>query len=134
MAAGKGVLLLASLRQEIGTETFDKLMDEFGTAHAGQEVSTDEFRAAAEKAAGRSLDAFFTPWLNGSPNVGDVTCGLWSIDSFEEEPEKTLIVYGTLGDRASQREAADLLAQSRPPLEQRAHSREERRRSNRGRS
>ena len=35
MAAGKGVLLLASLRQEIGTETFDKLMDEFGTAHAG---------------------------------------------------------------------------------------------------
>ncbi|HVU85882.1 MAG TPA: C45 family autoproteolytic acyltransferase/hydrolase [Pirellulales bacterium] len=110
MAAGKGVLLLAALRQEIGPETFDRLMDGFGTAHAGQEVSTDEFRVAAEKACGRSLDAFFHPWLKGAPNVGDVSHGVWSIVSFEEEPEQTLIVYGTLGDRAAQREAADLLA------------------------
>ncbi len=58
IAAGKGVLLLAALRQEIGAATFDKLMDDFGTEHAGKETSTDEFRTAAEKASGRSLDSF----------------------------------------------------------------------------
>ena len=67
IAAGKGVLLLAALRQEIGAATFDKLMDDFGTEHAGKETSTDEFRTAAEKASGRSLDSFFAPWLSGTP-------------------------------------------------------------------
>jgi hypothetical protein len=111
VAAGKGVMLLAALRQELGAEVFDKLMDDFGQAHAGQEVSTAEFRAAAEQACGRSLDAFFTPWLSQTDTTAQTGAGFWSIDSFEEEPDKALIVYGTLGDRAAQREAADALAQ-----------------------
>ena len=114
VAAGKGVMLLAALRQELGAAVFDPLMDEFGQAHAGHEVSTAEFREAAEKACGRSLDVFFAPWLAGGNSTalagGAAGGGFWSIDSFEEEPEKALIVYGTLGDRSAQREAAELLA------------------------
>jgi Phospholipase B len=110
IAAGKGVMLLAALRQELGAETFDRFMDEFGQAHAGQETSTAEFRAAAEKACGRSLGAFFGTWLNGGDSAARASGGFWSIDSFEEEPEHALIVYGTLGDRAAQREAAEALA------------------------
>ena len=110
VAAGKGVMLLAALRQELGADVFDKLMDAFGQAHAGQEVTTADFRAAAEQACGRSLGAFFTPWLTGSDSAARSGAGFWSIDSFEEEPDSALIVYGTLGDRAAQREAAELLA------------------------
>jgi hypothetical protein len=110
IAAGKGVMLLVALRHELEAETFDKLMDDFGQAHAGQEVTSGEFRAAAEKACGRSLDSFFAPWLTGTRSSTSAGEGIWSIDSFEEEPEQSLIVYGTLADRAAQREAADLLA------------------------
>jgi hypothetical protein len=109
VAAGEGVMLLAALRQDLGAETFDKVMDEFGQAHAGHEASTAEFQAAAEKACGRSLDAFFHSWLSGGDSAARVRGGFWSIDSFEEEPERALIVYGTLGDRAAQREAAEAL-------------------------
>jgi hypothetical protein len=109
IAAGKGVMLLAALREELGAETFDKMMDEFGQAHAGNEASTAEFRAAAEKAGGRSLETFFASWLTGD-SAAQPAGGFWSIDSFEEEPDKALIVYGTLGDQTAQREAADLLA------------------------
>jgi len=111
IAAGKGVMLLAALRHNLGADVFDKLMDDFGQAHAGQEVTTAEFRAAAEKAADRSLDAFFTPWLTSAQAQPSNAGGPWSIDSYEEEPEQALIVYGTLGDRAAQREAAELLVQ-----------------------
>ena len=111
IAAGKGVMLLAALRHELGAEVFDKLMDDFGQSHAGQEVSTAEFRTAAEKAGGRSLDTFFTAWLTSTENAARAGGGFWSIDSFEEEPERALIVYGTRGDRAAQREGAQWLAQ-----------------------
>ena len=109
VAAGKGVMLLAALRQEIGAEKFDRLMDEFGQSHAGKDASTAEFRAAAEKATGRALDGFFDSWLSNSDVAARAGGGFWSIDSFEEEPERALIVYGTLGDRGAQREAAEAL-------------------------
>lgn len=106
IAAGKGVMLLAALRNELGAEKFDRLMDDFGSAHAGQEVTTADFRKAAQTAAGRSLDAFFDRWLSASDEKLAKREGFWSIDSFEEEPEQTIIVYGTLADRTAQREAA----------------------------
>jgi hypothetical protein len=106
IAAGKGVLLLAALRGELGADKFDKLMDDFGQAHAGQEISTADFRKAAQGAAGRSLDAFFDKWLSAADASLAPPGGFWSIDSFEEEPEQAIIVYGTLADRAAQREAA----------------------------
>src|SRR5262249_8378900 len=43
IAVGKGVMLLAALRKNVGADTFDRLMDEFGQAHAGREVTTEEF-------------------------------------------------------------------------------------------
>src|SRR4030095_15059379 len=43
IAVGKGVMLLAALRKKLGPESFDRLMDEFGQAHAGGEVATAEF-------------------------------------------------------------------------------------------
>lgn len=54
-ASGKCVLLLHSLRGEMRAEAFDRTMDEFGRARAGKEVTSERFRAHAEKAAERPL-------------------------------------------------------------------------------
>ncbi|HEX4145046.1 MAG TPA: C45 family autoproteolytic acyltransferase/hydrolase [Pirellulales bacterium] len=110
IAAGKGVLLLAELRRKLGAEKFDKTMDEFGQAHAGQEVATSQFQAAIQRAAGKSLSGTFDPWLTSRSLPAKFAGNIWAIDSFEREPEHTLIVYGTLGDRSAQHEAAQRLA------------------------
>src|SRR5581483_7551252 len=52
IASGKGMLLLAQLRRQLGADKFDKAMDTFGRAHAGQQVSTGEFTVAMVQAAG----------------------------------------------------------------------------------
>ena len=63
VAAGKGELLLDALRQRVGAEKFDALMEEFGKDHAGQAVATAEFRAFMDKKTGKNLDGFFDLWL-----------------------------------------------------------------------
>jgi hypothetical protein len=123
VASGKGVLLLYALRRRIGDEAFLKLMDRFGREYAGKAVSTGEFRAAAEKAAPEGLEGFFDEWLNrtGLPAVrGDsnalgadaLTCGPFSVLTFFAELEKTLIVYGTAGEKPTNREAAHAMQQA----------------------
>jgi hypothetical protein len=107
IAGGKGVLLLSALRSAVGDERFDRLMDEFGQAHAGREVSTDEFVAHFRKGAGKSAAEIFETWFG--KNAPAPSADAWSVYSFEVEPEQALIVYGTLADRAAQREAAELL-------------------------
>jgi hypothetical protein len=62
-AAGKGVLVLHELRRKMGDKSFLAFMDDFGRSHAGQLVASADFQAAAEKAAGKPLDAFFAYWL-----------------------------------------------------------------------
>jgi hypothetical protein len=62
-AAGKGVLVLHELRRKMGDKLFLQLMDDFGRSHAGQLVASADFQAAAEKVAGKPLDAFFAYWL-----------------------------------------------------------------------
>lgn len=109
IAANKGVLLLAALRNELGDEAFETFMDDFGRAHAGRPAATAEFVAAAEKAADRSLAELFEPWLKGERAATADTGNFWSIDSFEIEPERALIVYGTRQESQTQREAAELL-------------------------
>ena len=64
IAAGKGVLLLSALRRHLGAEKFDGMMDEFGRHHGGKPASTDAFRLAVAKAAGKSMDEFFRGWLD----------------------------------------------------------------------
>ncbi len=110
LATGKGVMLLAALRSRLGDEVFERLMDEFGQAHAGREVTTDEFATHFRKAAGKPAADVFATWLDrDAPATGAGSGDIWTIYSFEAEPEQALIVRGTLGDVAAQREAAELL-------------------------
>ncbi len=111
VAAGKGVLLLAALRDQLGAGPFAAMMDEFGRANAGRTVATAAFLGHAEKAAGRSLSSFFARWLDEPGLPDDRGEGGWAVDSFQAEPEKALIVRGTLRDVQANREAADRLQQ-----------------------
>lgn len=112
VAAGKGVLLLAALREEIGHDRFAAMMDDFGRAHAGHPVDSAQFRAHAEKAAGKPLGDFFGPWLDETGLPGTAGAPTWAVDSFEDEPEKALIVFGTLKDAQANREAAARLGKA----------------------
>jgi Phospholipase B/S-layer like family, C-terminal region len=75
VAAGKGVLMLHSLRDLIGAKDFDRLMDEFGHLHAGQQTTTAQFQSYLEsgidKNTGKNLKSFFDRWLNypGLPHL-----------------------------------------------------------------
>ncbi len=109
IATGKGVLLLAALRETLGDAAFLELMDDFGRAHAGLSASSHSFRNWAEDFSGRDLKSFFTTWLTENRLPADPGGGFWSIDSFEAEPEKALIVYGTVREADAQREAANHL-------------------------
>jgi len=106
IAMGKGVVLLAALRGHLGAKECDKLFDEFGTAHAGEQVSTDQFLEHCERGAGKPVAELVRSWLGGDTRSEPSEKNIWTIESFEAEPERALIVYGTLRDRAAQREAA----------------------------
>jgi Phospholipase B len=66
-AMGKGVLCLHALREHLGLPEFLRVMDSFGMAHAGKEVTKAEFRAHVEKESGKSLEDFFRFWLEEKP-------------------------------------------------------------------
>jgi hypothetical protein len=108
IATGKGVLLLDDLRAKLGDARFEAMMDAFGRAHAGKPASTSAFRKAAEHSYGKSLDSFFTAWLD-EDGLPDGKAGAWSIHAFEDELPKALIVYGTRKEADAQREAAGVL-------------------------
>ncbi|MBI5760258.1 MAG: hypothetical protein HZA46_17215 [Planctomycetales bacterium] len=110
IASGKGVLLLASLRSQLGADKFDRMLDEFGQKHAGQAVTTAEFRQHLERSADTAAVATLDKWLTGDVLSTLAGKNPWHVFSFEAEPELTLIVYGTQRDAAAQREAAELLA------------------------
>jgi hypothetical protein len=111
LASGKGVLLLAELRGRMGADKFDEMMDAFGRANAGKEVTTDQFRVCAEKACGKPLAPVFDPYVSGKGRSDSAAAlGFWSISSYEKEPDRALIVYGTLKDKSAQREAGAILA------------------------
>lgn len=109
IAMGKGVMLLAALRGHLGAKECDKLLDEFGMAHAGEQVTTDQFIEHCERASGKPVAELLRSWLGGDTRSAPPEKNIWTIESFEAEPEQALIVYGTLRDRAAQREAATLL-------------------------
>ncbi|MGH7225455.1 MAG: hypothetical protein ACRELF_19720, partial [Gemmataceae bacterium] len=59
VSAGKGVWLLHSLRRQMGSESFDAMMDAFGREHAGKPVSAAQFQAHVEKwVANKRMDFF----------------------------------------------------------------------------
>jgi hypothetical protein len=106
VAAGKGALLLFALHEQIGARRFDALMQAFLGEHAGREVTVAQFVAAAEHVADCKLDTAFAP-LQQKDWPASYPC--WSIQSFEDEPEHALIVYGTQREARANREAAELL-------------------------
>jgi hypothetical protein len=114
IAAGKGVLILSELRAVMGDGPFESFLDEFGRTHAGRAVATAAFFQAAEKAHGRPLASLAQAWLSGEAlahlgpdaRTRQATRRFWSVDSFERQPDKALIVYGTLAEADAQREAA----------------------------
>src|SRR5262249_26926850 len=107
--AGKGVLLLAALRDRMGDGAFLKLMDEFGRARAGKAVAARDFEDEAVSRSEDDLKPFFREWLTKTGLPAGPKSGFWSVDSFEAEPEAAVIVYGTLKESDAQREAADRL-------------------------
>lgn len=109
VALGKGVQFLHNLRDFIGAKAFDEAMDDFGRAHAGKEVTTADFCARMEKATDQPLTDFFAASLKSNGGPRELLGNPWSVFSFEEEPEHTLIVYGTKQDRQPQKEAAEHL-------------------------
>lgn len=104
-ASGRGVLVLHKLRQILGAETFDAALDQFGKTHAGKEIATADFRAHLEKVTGKSLEAFFSKYVNQAPPF-DATKPVWSIFGFDKNLEDTVIVYGTQSESAANKEAA----------------------------
>jgi hypothetical protein len=109
IAVGKGSLLLGSLRDAIGAAEFDRAMDEFGAKHGGSEVTTREFFDALNQIDADRIPALVDRSLRGTFTDAELQPNPWLVDSFEDEPQQALIVYGTKGDRAANREAAELL-------------------------
>jgi len=107
LATGKGVMVLDKLRHELGAKVFDQAMDSFGKAHAGKEVTTEEFRSHLEKASGKNLDTFFQKYVQTTQPNGDKP--LWSIFGWEKDIDHTMIIYGTQAEAAANREAAQRL-------------------------
>jgi hypothetical protein len=89
IASGKGVLVLAELRRELGDEKFIQFMDDFGLAHAATAATTAEFAAAASKAAGHDLGKFFTYWTTstGLPRLELVSAAATSDSGATPEQE-----------------------------------------------
>ena len=61
----KGAAVLHLLRRAIGDDKFFKALAGYLDRHAGTEVTSADFQAAAEAAAGESLEWFFADWVHG---------------------------------------------------------------------
>ncbi|HTV20839.1 MAG TPA: M1 family aminopeptidase [Polyangiaceae bacterium] len=59
----RGALTLHALRQAVGDDTFFDILQTWASAHAGTNVTTEDFIAWSEAVSGRELDALFDTWL-----------------------------------------------------------------------
>ena len=59
----KGAWVLHMLRTRLGDQAFFRGLRDYYRAHAGSTASTEDLRAALEKASGQDLRAFFTRWV-----------------------------------------------------------------------
>jgi aminopeptidase N len=62
----RGGMTVHALRKTIGDEAFWSLVRSWTTEHRNGNATTADFAAAAEKASGKDLDAFFQAWLFGT--------------------------------------------------------------------
>lgn len=93
VAEGKGVLLLNALRNRLGAAKFEAMMDDFGRAHGGKEVSVEEFRTAAAAVGGTQCKGFFDAWLN---NTGLPTYKLENSQVTAKKKDESWTVKGTI--------------------------------------
>ena len=105
----KSVLLFDALRKELGDEAFLKLMTSFHADHSTQRVTSAQFIAATEKAAGRSLQPFFDKWLGESGLPGDAGSPTYLLTHWYGKFSDAVIVYGTHGEAGANRYAAEKL-------------------------
>jgi hypothetical protein len=110
IASGKGVLLLHEVRKMLGDDKFADMMDAFGRDHAGKQVTTTEFLAHVAKWPNGSNSAeVLAHWFNNGGFPGHNASSVFTVHSFHRELEQTLIVYGTLDEVYTNREAAEAL-------------------------
>jgi hypothetical protein len=110
IASGKGVMLLSQLRALVGHQRFVEAMDEFGRRFGGRAASTEEFLDHCGAMLGGEARRLLETGVERVVDLSSGEADCWTVLSFEAEPERALIVYGTVQDRAAQREAAQLLA------------------------
>ena len=102
---GRGVLRVRRGAQALGDDRFVELMEEFGLEHAGKEVTGGQFAAFIDQHKGKtdSID-----WhVDQSPDV--FQSPKFTVRSWAEEQEHSVIVYGTMADVEANRETAELL-------------------------
>jgi hypothetical protein len=66
LTGSKGAAVLNMLRHVMGDQKFFLALKNFVQQNTWKSVSTDDFRKAAEDAAGESLDYFFIQWIESS--------------------------------------------------------------------
>jgi hypothetical protein len=97
LADGKGVCVLHVLRQTLGGNVFEEMMDEFGRANAGKEVTTAQFAQHIEHFMRKKnvsfSPRFFADWLQqtGLPRL--------RLESgrYQSERDARFFVEGTIG-------------------------------------
>ncbi|MEO8579111.1 MAG: M1 family metallopeptidase [Gemmatimonadales bacterium] len=62
----KGATVLQMLRHQLGDALFWQAMNHYTTAHAYDNVVTDDLRKAFEEATGKNYKAFFDQWVYGA--------------------------------------------------------------------
>jgi aminopeptidase N len=62
---GKGALFFATLRDAIGSETFNRLLRTYLERYRWETATPADFQALAEEVSGRDLEALFSQWVNG---------------------------------------------------------------------
>ena len=117
IAAGKGVLVLQALRDQLGDEKYNAIMSSYGEMYAGKPADVDAFVKLALQIDGGPTQADWDAWL-GADAMNTLGAEVqsrwesgrfWTVTRFEHEPDKSLIVYGTLADVDAQRDAAKRL-------------------------
>jgi hypothetical protein len=82
-------------------------MDQFGRAHAGKDVDIATFVAFIDRSS-RTPSTFWNNWLRESTPLKNGGSA-FAIQSFHDERDKTLIVFGTTDDEVANRRAAEQL-------------------------
>jgi hypothetical protein len=68
---GKGSMVFHMLRQSVGKDFFFATLKDFSRRYGGKQASWDDLRETFQKASGRSLEGFFSQWLDrpGGPQL-----------------------------------------------------------------